>query len=630
MDIDIREDVVKVSFHNNELKSSFRNQLLYFGYKLVIDNNSYIYDGGNSLDVAIRTYKYFSHNLLDVNASQNLLDALDLENSKKIQFDQLKDKAIKFKNGTFVAKEFKEYKNFLKSLPRKLKEHQVKSSFHHLILRNSADFSVPGSGKTASLLAVYEIMRREGDVNCLFVVGPPSSFTAWKNEFKLTLGRNPTIQILAGTTKDERINNYFDFSNDKELYLTSFQSFANDYSYILNFFSHPNKKVFFIVDEAHYIKQIDGKWASAVLSAGKKAVSRHVLTGTPCPKSYTDLFNIFDFLWGQNIALSEHNKVEITICEKHDDLQTAIEIIKSKLDPLFYRVRKADLGLKPPIFHSPYIVQMNEIEKKIYDSVYKKISELSYFDDTNNILTLLSLKRGRIIRLRQLTSYVKLLITAIDDYSELVIDETDLENIIGNYDKIETPAKIQALIELVLKIREQDRKILIWSNFVESINTIEKHLQKKGFGCNHIYGDTPIIGVPEKDILSREQIIEEFLSFESETDILIANPGACAESISLHKSCHHAIYYDLSYNCAQYLQSLDRIHRVGGSENVSANYYFLQYENTIDDDIYENLIRKRDKMYQVIEYNSDIYNLDIDVYIDENEDENAYDRIFSK
>ena len=45
----------------------------------------------------------------------------------------------------------------------------------------------------------------------------------------------------------------------------------------------------------------------------------------------------------------------------------------------------------------------------------------------------------------------------------------------------------------------------------------------------------------------------------------------------IREACAHAVYCDLSYNCAQYFQSLDRIHRVGGSEDKTAHYYFLQY-----------------------------------------------------
>ncbi len=631
MIIEIEKEEVKISFYDGEINSAEKGQLQYYGFKRSIDDkNIYIYKDIDFINVAKEAYKYLVQHKITVEVSSILKNAIDDEIKEYKKFEELKQKAEAFKNGGFNDESFKKFCSFTRTLPRKLKPHQIKASYHHFLLSNSADFSVPGSGKTATLLTVYEAMKRNNIVNCIFVVGPLSSFTAWKTEFELTLGRKPVIQIFAGRPKKDRIGDYYDFSNSVELFLTTYQSFANDYQHISKFFSHPSNKAFFVVDEAHYIKQVDGKWAYAVLSAGEKAVSRHVLTGTPCPRNYSDLFNIFDLLWGVNTAVSDKEKEEITAYEKNEDYKNAGLKIKKNIDPLFYRVRKSDLGLIKPKFHEPIKIEMNEIEGKLYESVLKKITELSQFDNTENILTLLALKRGRITRLRQLTSYAKLLSTAIGEYSETIIDNSDLKSLIINYDKIEIPAKINVLINLIEEIRKKDRKILIWSNFIKSINKIESHLQKNGFNCSHIYGSVPMIGLPKKDVKSREKRIDEFLSFENKNDILIVNPGACAESISLHKSCYHAIYYDLSYNCAQYLQSLDRIHRIGGSERRVANYYFLQYENTIDEDILNNLIEKRDKMYKVIEYDSDIYNLDIDVYIDEKEDENAYDRLFSK
>jgi SNF2 family DNA or RNA helicase len=110
-------------------------------------------------------------------------------------------------------------------------------------------------------------------------------------------------------------------------------------------------------------------------------------------------------------------------------------------------------------------------------------------------------------------------------------------------------------------------------------------------------------------------------------DVLVANPAACAESISLHKTCSHAIYYDLSYNCAQYLQSLDRIHRVGGSENKVAHYHFLQYADTIDADILANLRKKSQNMSAIIDQDYPIYALDM---FSVDEELEAYDRIFKQ
>jgi len=183
-----------------------------------------------------------------------------------------------------------------------------------------------------------------------------------------------------------------------------------------------------------------------------------------------------------------------------------------------------------------------------------------------------------------------------------------------------------------MKLRSEGKKVLIWSNFIGTLELINSHFNSIGERAELIYGKTPV----RKDDLelineekTREDIRDEFLDVESGLDILIANPAACAESISLHKSCFHAIYYDLSYNGAQYLQSLDRIHRVGGSEINEAHYYFLQYENSIEQDIKMNLEIKEQKMYDIVEHDYNIYELDI--YDERDEDDiEAYKRLFIK
>ena len=124
---------------------------------------------------------------------------------------------------------------------------------------------------------------------------------------------------------------------------------------------------------------------------------------------------------------------------------------------------------------------------------------------------------------------------------------------------------------------------------------------------------------------TREQIIAAFIDRQSGVDVLVANPAACAESISLHKTCAHAVYYDLSYNCAQYLQSLDRIHRVGGSEDKIAHYHFLQYANTVDQDVLTNLQKKSATMSAIIDQDYPVYGLDMFSGDDELE---AYERLF--
>jgi hypothetical protein len=103
---------------------------------------------------------------------------------------------------------------------------------------------------------------------------------------------------------------------------------------------------------------------------------------------------------------------------------------------------------------------------------------------------------------------------------------------------------------------------------------------------------------------TREEIIERFLA-ETDPAVLITNPASCSESISLHRSCHNAIYLDRTYDCALFLQSIDRIHRLGLPPHVSVTIHILtatlQGEPTIDHLVDAALIRKSDRMRQLLE-----------------------------
>ena len=280
------------------------------------------------------------------------------------------------------------------------------------------------------------------------------------------------------------------------------------------------------------------------------------------------------------------------------------------------------------MFHDPVLIPMNEHERTIYESILDKIQIASQQDYFRDLDLVLRLRRGRMIRLRQCLSYIKLLTTALDDYDEeLFEDDKSIASLIHSYDELEKPGKILRLIELVEELQSQGEKVVIWSNFVKTLKLIQRTVTERGYRAHLIYGDTPLERSKDNtDDLTRERIIREFVSKDSGVDILVANPAACAESISLHKTCSNAIYYDLSYNCAQYLQSIDRIHRVGGSEDKPSYYYFLQYEQSLDQNILANIKNKAERMSLVIDQDYPVYSLDM---FDTDDEDRAYEGLFA-
>lgn len=626
MIIDIDSKYIKIRESAN-LRMSDKSQLRFWGYA---NDNLTEFSAELSEQLFLKTINYFRKEQISFDLSSNGQIFLEELDNKNLGFTYLKEIASDFKSGKFNKIDFEEFKGFVfKNIKRSLKAHQLKAAYHLYLIKNGANFSVPGSGKTSVILTVYEKLRMEGKVNTLFVIGPPSCFGPWRNEFIETLGRSPATAVLAGGNKTSRKNNYYKYGKSQlELYLTTFQSALYDQNEINFFLARHDIKAYVVIDEAHYIKQINGNWASSILKHSKYAVFKSVLTGTPMPKSYADIYNLFDFLWPDHNPISSSQRILIKYNEDRDNRHSVKSILKESIGPLFYRVRKSELNLQPQIFTDPIEIKMGKYERIVYDAIYKKIRDFSKKDYFKNEAFLNRVASGRIIRLRQCLSYTKLLSTVVTNYDEsLIKGDIDLPSIIANYDSLELPSKLIYLLEQLRKFQERKEKVVVWANFIETIKLIERFLTINGIYCKKIYGDTPIEGSAVKDEQTREKIRDEFVDATSGLDVLIANPAACSESISLHKTCHTAIYYDLSYNCAQYLQSLDRIHRVGASELNSATYHFLQYEDTIDADIKNNIDLKTQKMLEVIEEDYPIYSLNM---FEEDGDIEAYKRIFKR
>ena len=97
---------------------------------------------------------------------------------------------------------------------------------------------------------------------------------------------------------------------------------------------------------------------------------------------------------------------------------------------------------------------------------------------------------------------------------------------------------------------------------------------------------------------------------------MIANPAAAGEGISLHKICHDAIYLDRSYNTTHYLQSIDRIHRLGFAPGVETYIHIFQTVapqgiGSIDGSVNRRLAAKLRNLQQLLN-DPDLHELALD------------------
>ena len=146
------------------------------------------------------------------------------------------------------------------------------------------------------------------------------------------------------------------------------------------------------------------------------------------------------------------------------------------------------------------------------------------------------------------------------------------------YGEYETPRKFIELAAILERNAQEGRKTLVWSNFVRNLELLA-HETLAALKPALIHGGVPF----ESDIgPSRTR---EIARFRSDTDCwaLLANPAALGEGISLHDVCHDAVYLDRTFNAGQYLQSLDRIHRLGLGPGVVTHITLLMTCGTIDE-----------------------------------------------
>ncbi|HMN49502.1 MAG TPA: DEAD/DEAH box helicase [Ignavibacteriaceae bacterium] len=498
-----------------------------------------------------------------------------------------------------------------KAFVRELKPYQLKGVEHLLKVKHGANFSVPGSGKTTMVYAYYNELRKKNIVEKIFVVGPFSSFAPWEDESVKCFGENLISARLTGSKRQT----YYLQSSNFELFLCHYQTASNDKSEIIDLFSR--HKFLFVIDESHYIKRFSGGvWSDAILQIASYAKRRIVLSGTPMPNGYIDLWTQMTFLWPNKQLLGERNAYKVRCA---DSVQQ--EEIKKEIRPFFFRVKKSDLQLpKPKTIKIEY--SLKPIQSKIYQALsVRLITELKL--QTEERQKLKQWRKAKMVRLLQAASNPTLLYQYSQEFDipPLSSDGSSLIELIEKYPKFEIPIKFEAAIKLIEKLTRENKKIVLWTTFIHNIEMLKERL--KSIKYFTVFGAIPRDD-DENEIFNREKEIRDFKQSE-EPCVLIANPAACAESISLHKFCHDAIYLDRTFNCGQYIQSMDRLHRIGLEKDEVVNYYILIAKNTIDETIDRRLNEKFETMISVLEDEIPIGELDVEGPELENENEEIED-----
>lgn len=555
---------------------------------------------------------------IEIEAGAHVSDALDRVETEEQQFVEFSRQAREIWDAQIDTDAFRHFIAVVEEAcpGRTFYRKQLLSAFHLAFSQNACNFSVPGAGKTSVVYAAYAYLRslppeNPKFVDRLLVVGPLSSFKAWEDEFESIFNHKAASRRLSGGVPTlDRIDHLRGISvnsRSTELTLTTYQSLANMEEEFRTFLMRVVPRAMVVLDEAHYIKSADGLQASAALRLAPLARSRVVLTGTPAPNGYEDLANLFRFIYPtRNITGFPTSSLRAMT---DGSMPTAIPELKSRIEPFYTRIRKSDLSL-PDAEERRVVVPMSAVHERIYRSLESRIVPhlKQHMDDPSVTIRV----RARLIRLRQAAVNPELLLRPLEtedgifDTSgsgDLNIAELEVADLIRNFSARSDLERLGVCRTLATDVLANQGKILIWSYFLGNLDLIRHGLSDLAPFIEVLTGATPVAGREDDaaaELGTREDIIDRF-HLTTDRAILIANPQAVGESISLHKACSTAIYFDRDFNAGRFIQSKDRIHRYNPTGGEAVTYYHLVTPGTVDQDIDTRLTLKERRLADLVD-----------------------------
>lgn len=563
-------DFVRLDIDDNGLIHIFTNvePKSLFTYKNFRNYKSFIEKDGNTYILKnitkIPEIYQFCNKVKDICSDMNIGYYLTYKLNNFIDlrvhdYKQLQELGKKIKSVAYLkSDEF----NLLKSnvnncVKRPLVDKQIQAVSHIVNMERSLNFSVPGSGKTATVLGAFEYLNHlprydKRHVDKLLVIGPVNCSKSWRDEYYAVSYESNNHKPLNIISSGDRFDKAQILEHD---YPTSRLIIIN-YESVITLEKELSKlvddKTMIVFDEIHRIKNVTSEKYKVLYEVTKNTRYRVALTGTPLPNGYIDLYNIISLLHDDYTSsyFSMYHSELIAMDRVFKNTGVQNNELNRLIQPFYIRVSKNDLNV--PSANPDHIVEIetNETEKELYQKIsreYKSFQKMIKYQEVG---------------------IVPFKCDDIENDEEEISIDFSKENLDGYY-----TSKIKRFLSV---LKDGNRKCVVWCLFVDSINLITRILQKEGYKAQAIYGS---VAQDERD-----RIIDKF-NYSNEVEVIVTNPATLAESVSLHRACHDAHYLEYNYNLYQYLQSRDRIHRLGLKPTDQTNYYLYvnKYTDNIED-----------------------------------------------
>jgi len=391
-----------------------------------------------------------------------------------------------------------------------------------------------GLGKTTSTI----IATLETKVKKILIVCPASLKINWQREIENYSSRS--VYIAEGKK----------FSTDHDIVIVNYDILKNfhdvkkrDQSTILN-----TKFDLVIMDEAHMISNPQAQRTKIVNDICDKVDRVWLLTGTPMTSRPMNYFNLLSLVespvaanWmayakrycnGFQFVVGNRKIWNVTGASNLDELRERTQ------SHILRRLKEDVLDLPDKIITPVYL----RLKSKDYEELMGEYYD--WYDKNPNESGSLTIQFGKLMKVR----------------------------------KVIAEEKVKSTIELAENIIDQGKKVIIFTNFTDTLRAIYNH-----FGKSAVYLD----GSCSKP--HRQKSVDDFQE-NDKIKVFVGNLKAAGVGITL-TSAEAVIMNDLSFVPAEHAQAEDRSHRIGQKNSTSV--YYPLFENTIEGEIYDILNRKK-------------------------------------
>ncbi|BEO91005.1 DEAD/DEAH box helicase [Fusobacterium nucleatum] len=390
-----------------------------------------------------------------------------------------------------------------------------------------------GLGKTLQAIALLSNLHEEKKKKSM-VIMPKSLIYNWENEIK-KFAPKLKVGVYYGINRD------FSSLKKVDVILTTYGTIRND---IENLLEH--KFDLLILDESQNIKNINSQTTKAVLLLNAK--KRVALSGTPIENNLLELYSLFRFLNPEMFgSVQRFTNSYILPIQKYSDTST-IEELKKKIYPfLLRRVKKEVLEDLPDKIEKLVYVDMNDEHRKFYEERRRYYYSLLQKNTSS---------QGNFDKF--------FVLQAINELRHIVSSpELESKKIISS--------KKEVLIENVIEAIENNHKVLVFVNYLSSIESICDSLKENKIKYLKMTGQT-------KD---RQTLVDKFQN-DSRYKVFVMTLKTGGVGLNL-VSADTIFIYDPWWNTTVENQAIDRAYRLGQDKTVFA--YKMIMRNTIEEKI---------------------------------------------